>query len=184
MQLRGSRTERNLLRTFSGESRARNKYTFYAEKARKEGYEYVADIFEETANNEKAHARFVFDNILRFNKTTAQNLLDAAIGEREETNNLYKEFEMVAREEGFFEIADFYKELGEVEELHQKRYEEIRKSLVNDEMFKRDTVEKWHCLNCGYIHEGFEAPHVCPLCKYPQAFYEMYCENFKSEEGK
>lgn len=179
MNLKGSKTEKNLLRTFAGESRARNKYDLYAEKARMEGYEYIAYIFEQTAYNEKAHAREVFNRYLKMVKSTVENLKDAAEGEAMETNNLYKEFERVAREEGFIEIADFYKEVAEVEENHMNRFNTIRKNLLDGMEFKRSVDVKWQCMNCGYIHIGKEAPMACPLCKYPRAYFKIYCEDYK-----
>jgi len=179
MQLNGSKTEKNLLKTFAGESRARNKYTFYAEKAEKEGYEYVASIFEATANNEMAHAREVFNRFLKMNNNTAENLMDAAKGEAFETSKLYKQFEQEARDEGFMEIADFYKELQEVEESHEMRFMKIYENLAAGMMFKRNVEIKWQCMNCGYIHIGKEAPLFCPLCKYPRAYFKIYCEDYK-----
>lgn len=179
MNLKGSKTERNLLKTFAGESRARTRYTFYAEKARKEGFEYIAKIFEETSVNEKAHARRVFDDFLKENKTTAENLLTGAMLEAFEAEKLYKEFERVAKEEGFDEIADFYEELAETEEYHKIRFLKILENLKSGKMFKRDKPVKWQCLNCGYVHEGTEAPEVCPLCGFPRAFFEIYCESYK-----
>ncbi|MGH4052162.1 MAG: rubrerythrin [Clostridium sp.] len=179
MQLQGSNTEKNLLSTFAGESRARNKYTFYAEKAEKEGYEYVASIFEATANNEKAHAREVFNRFLKMNKTTADNLKDSAQGEAFESTKLYKQFEKEARLEGFIEIADFYKEIQEVEEGHEMRFMKIYENLKAGMMFKRDVDVKWQCMNCGYIHIGKEAPDFCPLCMYPKAYFKIYCEDYK-----
>ena len=179
MQLKGSKTEGNLLKTFAGESRARNKYTLYAEKAEQEGYEYAASIFEATANNEKAHAREVFNRFLKMNKSTADNLKAAAEGEGFETDMLYKQFETEARGEGFIEIADFYKELREVEESHEKRFMKIYENLVAGMMFKRNNEVKWQCMNCGYIHIGVEAPVGCPLCKFPRAYFKIYCEDYK-----
>lgn len=179
MNLKGSKTERNLLKTFAGESRARTRYTFYAEKARKEGFEYIAKIFEETSTNEKAHARRVFDDFLKENKTTAENLLTGAMLEAFESEKLYKEFEKVAKEEGFEEIAKFYEELAETEEYHKIRFLKILENLKSGKMFKRDKPVKWQCLNCGYVHEGIEAPEFCPLCKFPRAFFEIYCESYK-----
>ena len=179
MQLKGSKTERNLLKTFAGESRARNKYTFYAEKAEQEGYEYIASIFDATANNEKAHARVVFDKFLKMNKNTAENLMDAAAGEAAESSKIYKQFEKEAREEGFIEIADFYKEIQEVEENHEMRYMKIHENLMAGMMFKRNNEVKWQCMNCGYIHIGKEAPAFCPLCKFPRAYFKIYCEDYK-----
>ncbi|MCB2338735.1 rubrerythrin [Clostridium estertheticum] len=179
MQLNGSKTERNLLSTFAGESRARNKYTFYAEKAENEGYEYIASIFEATANNEKAHAREVFNRFLKMNKNTADNLKDSAEGEAHESNNLYKQFEKEARAEGFTEIANFYKELQEVEGNHEMRFMKIYENLEAGMIFKKNTDVKWQCMNCGYIHIGKEAPAFCPLCKFPRAYFKIYCEDYK-----
>lgn len=175
MNLKGSKTEKNLFKTFAGESRARNKYTFYAEKARAEGLMYVADIFEETAGNEKAHAREVFRRYLDLVSNTKNNLIDAALGEAEESKVIYKEFEQIAKKEGFDEIADFYKELQEVEEHHKERFLELAKKLKEGRMFKEDREIEWICLNCGYIYEGKEAPERCPLCKYPRAYFERLC---------
>lgn len=179
MDLKGSMTEKNLLKTFAGESRARNKYNFYAETAANEGYIFIANIFNETAGNEKAHARRVYDDFLKNNKTTQDNLMDSAMGEAYESEKLYKQFEDTARKEGFTEIADLYKELSEVEENHKNRYLTILKNLKSGKIFKKDVLVKWQCMNCGYIHEGMEAPKVCPLCKYPQSYFELYCENYK-----
>jgi rubrerythrin len=179
MNLKGSKTEQNLLRTFAGESRARNKYTLYAEKAKKDGFQYIASIFEETAGNELAHAREDLGRFLCMIKSTEDNLMDAAKGEALESSKIYKEFERTAREEGFKEIADFYKELIEVEENHHDRYSEILKNLENGMMFRRDTEVKWQCMNCGYIHIGKEAPLICPLCKYPRAYFKIYCDDYK-----
>lgn len=179
MNLKGSKTEQNLLKTFAGESRARNKYTFYGEKARAEGYQYIGSIFDVTSENEKAHAREAFGRYLGMIKCTSDNLKDAAEGEAFESENLYKQFEKEAREEGFIEIADFYKELTEVEESHMKRFMEIKRNLDDGMAFKRDIPVKWQCMNCGYIHIGKEAPKFCPLCKYPQSYFKIYCEDYK-----
>jgi len=179
MNIKGSKTEQNLLKTFAGESRARNKYTFYAEKAKEEGFEFIAAIFYETAENEKAHARRVFNDFLKDNKTTAENLLNAAMGEAYESEKMYKEFEKTARQEGFEEIANFYKELAETEEYHKERFKAILENLKDGKIFKRNIKVKWHCRNCGYIHEDYEAPERCPLCNFPKSYFEIYCENFK-----
>lgn len=133
----------------------------------------------ETAGNEKAHARRVYNDFLKGNKTTSDNLMDSAMGEAYESEKLYKQFESTAREEGFTEIADLYKELSEVEEVHKDRYLTILKNLKSGKIFKKDVPVKWQCMNCGYIYEGKEAPKVCPLCKYPQSYFELYCENYK-----
>ncbi|MEG2353443.1 MAG: rubrerythrin family protein [Clostridium sp.] len=175
LKIKESQTLKNLLRTFSGECRARNKYYLYAEVARKEGYEDIANVFEETANNEYAHCREVFNRYLKINGTTLENLKDAIMGESSENKSIYKDFEEVARREGFNEIADFYKELREVEEHHQKRYEDLANKIEGGMIFKNDNPIKWQCMNCGYIHIGKEAPLVCPLCKYPISYFRQYC---------
>jgi rubrerythrin len=180
MNLKGSKTERNLFKTFAGESRARNKYTFYAERAKEEGFMYVADVFEETAGNEKAHAREVFKRYLDKVCNTKNNLIESALGESEENKVIYKEFEKTAREEGFDDIADFYKELREVEDHHKERFLELAKRIKEGKMFKSDREAEWICLNCGYIHEGKEAPMKCPLCKYPRAYFKkLNCKDYK-----
>jgi len=172
MNLKGSNTEKNLFKTFAGESRARNKYTFYADKARVDGLMHVGDIFDETAGNEKAHAREVYRRFLDKVSSTKNNLIDSALGEAEESKVIYKEFECMARDEGFDEIADFYKELQEVEEHHKERFLELAKEIKDDTIFKSDKEEEWLCLNCGYIYEGTEAPMTCPLCKYPRSYFK------------
>lgn len=176
MDLKGSKTEQNLYKTFAGESRARGKYNLFAEKAREEGYRWVGEIFDETALNEYAHSREVFKKYLKKVKTTEENLLISAYFESEESENIYKEFERVAKEEGFDEIAVFYKELREVEENHKKRFLALCEKIKNDKMFKSDKESNWQCMNCGYIHEGLEAPKVCPLCKYDRSYFKPYCE--------
>lgn len=176
MNLKGSKTEKNLYKTFAGESRARNKYTFYAEEARNEGFRWVADIFEETADNEKAHAREVFKRYLCKIDCTESNLRDAAKGESEESKKIYKEFEQAAREEGFIEIAEFYKELQEVEEAHEARFLKLAERIGKDCIFKSGEETRWQCMNCGYINEGKEAPRNCPLCKYPRSYFKLYCK--------
>lgn len=177
--IKGSKTERNLLMTFAGESRARNKYDLYAEKAIGEGQHWIANVFMETAKNEFAHGREVFNKYLGKMETTEKNLMKAAMGEAEEADKIYKEFEEIARCEGYLEIADFFKELREVEENHEKRFMELYERLKNGTLYKRDKEEKWECLNCGYIHLGKEAPMVCPLCKYPRGYFKIHCENYK-----
>lgn len=179
MDLKGSRTEKNLLKTFAGESRARNKYTFYGEKARLEGFEYIASVFYATAENEKAHAREVYGRYLKKVRNTSDNLEDSAAGEAAESRKLYKQFEDEARAEGFEEIADFYKELAEVEESHMNRFMIIKENLDKGDAFKRDREVMWQCMNCGYIHIGKEAPEICPLCKFPRAYFKIYCQDYK-----
>ncbi|EKQ58172.1 MULTISPECIES: rubrerythrin family protein [unclassified Clostridium] len=175
MNLKGSETEKNLFKTFAGESRARNKYTFYAEKAREEGFMYVANVFEETAGNEMAHAREVYRRYLGRVCSTKNNLIESALGESEENRVIYKEFEETARDEGFDDIADFYKELQEVEGHHKERYLDLAKRLKEGKMFKADREAEWLCLNCGYIYEGKEAPMRCPLCRYPRSYFRKLC---------
>ena len=175
MKLSGSQTEKNLLRAFAGESRARNKYQFYAEKARMEGYEWIARIFEETAENELAHAREMYVKYLKMINPTLDNLYDAAMGEKEEDEFIYKNFENEAKKEGFPEIAEFFKELRDVEEEHSKRFLEIYKNLKSGNIYKKNKACTWKCLNCGYIYEGMEAPEKCPLCKYSKNYYKRYC---------
>lgn len=176
MDFKGSKTEKNLYKTFAGECRARTKYNFYAEAARSEGYIWIGEIFDETAHNEKAHAREVFKRYLNKVGCTEENLIDAAKGESEEANKIYKEFEEIARLEGFNEIADFYKELQEVEEAHWKRYSILAEKVRRDKIFKSNEEKKWQCMNCGYIYEGTEVPEHCPLCKYPKAYFKPYCK--------
>lgn len=176
MNLKGSETEKNLYKTFAGESRANTKYSLYAEKARCDGYRWVGEIFDETAGNEKAHAREVFNRYLKKMSTTEANLREAVMSEVEETRRIYKEFEEVARREGFNEIANFYKELREVEEAHGKRFLTLAEKIEDDKMFKSIDVSLWQCMNCGYIHEGEEAPMICPLCKYPRSYFKPYCK--------
>jgi len=188
--LKGTKTEKNLLSSFAGESQARNRYTYFASAAKKAGFEQIAAIFLETADNEKEHAKRFF-KLLEGGEVeiaanypagvigdTAANLEASAAGERLEWTKLYKEAEKTAREEGFEEIAVQYKEIAEVEEQHEERYRKLLKNLKEDKVFKKDTLVKWKCRNCGYVHEGKEAPEECPACKHPQAFYEILCENY------
>jgi len=185
-QLKGSETEKNLLKAFAGESQARNRYTYFASAAKKEGFEQISAIFLETADNEKEHAKVFFKYLTRgvgveitatypagTIGTTEENLLAAANGEKEEWGHIYPEFEKIARKEGFNDIADSFKEIGEVEQHHEKRYRKLLENVKNNEVFKKDKVVKWKCRNCGYIHEGSEAPENCPACKHPQAYYEV-----------
>lgn len=188
--LKGSRTEKNLLTSFAGESQARNRYTFFASAAKKEGLEQIAAIFLETAENEKEHAKRFFKFLEGGDVEitavypagvigdTATNLLEAAEGEKLEWSKLYLDAENIARQEGFDEIAKIYKEIGEVEAQHEKRYRSLLKNLKEDRVFKKDTTVKWHCRNCGYVHEGKEAPDVCPACAHPQAYYEVLADNY------
>jgi rubrerythrin len=189
-KLKGSKTEKNLLAAFAGESQARNRYTYFASVARTEGFEQISGIFQETADNEKEHAKVFFRHLEGGNATieamypagkigtTAENLLAAAEGEKLEWGTLYPNFEKVAREEGFDKVADSFKEIAEVEAQHEKRYRKVLENVENKTVFKKDRVVKWKCRNCGYVHEGNEAPKVCPACKHPQSFYEVLCENY------
>ena len=189
-QLKGSETEKNLLKAFAGESQARNRYTYFASVAKKQGYEQISAIFLETAENEKEHAK-VFFNYLEGGETeiqasypsgkistTEENLLAAANGEKMEYSKLYPEFEKIARKEGFNEVADSFKQIGEVEEQHEKRYRKLLTNVKNKRVFKKDKVVKWKCRNCGYVHEGKEAPDTCPACKHPRSYYEVMVENY------
>ena len=186
----GTKTEKNLLASFAGESQARNRYTYFASVARKAGYEQISAIFLETAANEKEHAKRFFELLeggdLEIAASypagvigdTAANLEASAAGENLEWTKLYKEAEEVAREEGFEEIARQFKEIAEVEEQHEMRYRKLLKNVKDGKVFKKDTVVKWKCRNCGYVHEGKEAPEECPACAHSQAYYELFCENY------
>ena len=179
MEFKGSRTEKNLEAAFSGESKARNKYTYYASKAKKEGYEQIAAIFEETANNEKEHAKLWF-KLLHDGSVpdTMTNLIDAAAGEHYEWTEMYKEFADTAEKEGFTSIAATMRMIGSVEKSHEERYRKLLDNLKKDVVFKCDEDTVWVCRNCGYIYVGREAPKVCPACKHPQAFFERRAKNY------
>jgi len=188
--LKGTKTEKNLLASFAGESQARNRYTYFASVAKKAGYEQISAIFLDTADNEKEHAKRFFKFLeggeLEITASypagiigdTAQNLEAAANGENTEWTVLYRDAEKTAREEGFAEIADVFKEISEVEEEHEKRYRALLSNVKNGKVFKKDKPIKWHCRNCGYVHEGAEAPKVCPACAHPQSYYEVLAENY------
>ena len=179
MDLKGSKTEQSLLQAFAGESQARNRYDFFASQAKKEGYEQISGIFTETALNEKEHAKRFFQLLMGgYVQPTDDNLLAAALGENEEHTRLYPEFEKIAREEGFTEIADVFKEISEVEEEHEKRYRKLLDNIKRSTVFRRPTPVKWKCRNCGYVHEGLEPPEVCPACAHPKAYYEELAENY------
>jgi rubrerythrin len=188
--LKGTKTEQNLLKSFAGESQARNRYTFFASKARKEGYVQIQNIFLETAANEKEHAEVFFKYLegrdLEITATypagkigtTTENLLAAAEGEALEWGVLYPDFAKVAKEEGFLKIAESFEEIAEVEEEHEKRYRKLLANVENGTVFKRDKDVEWHCLNCGYIHHGKEAPELCPACKHAREYYELHVPNY------
>jgi len=175
--IKGTRTEKNLLEAFKGESMARNKYTFFAKVAKKAGFEQIAAIFLETADNERAHAEKLAE-FLGIIGDVEKNLESAIEGENYEHTKMYPEFEKVAREEGFTEIADFFREVAEVEEEHEKRYRKLLENIRKGLVFRKEKVVKWRCRNCGYIHEGKEAPKRCPACGYPQSYYELFVENY------
>ncbi len=177
MELKGSKTEKNLWTAFQGESMARNKYTYFASVARKEGYRQTEAIFDETARNEKEHAERIFKFLSGIGDTPA-NLKAAAEGENYEHTEMYPSFEKVAREEGFDEIAAFFHEVAEVEEEHEKRYLKLLDNVKAGRVFKRDEEVQWHCRNCGYIHTGKEAPKECPACAHPQEYFELWCEMY------
>lgn len=190
MELKGSKTEHNLLASFAGESQARNRYTYFASVAKEAGYEQIAAIFLETADNEKEHAKRYFQFLqggdAEITATypagvigdTAANLEAAAAGENLEWTKLYKEAGEVARQEGFQEIANVFCEIAEVEEQHEIRYRKLLKNVKENKVFKKDAVVRWKCRNCGYVHEGIEAPKRCPACAHPQSYYELLAENY------
>ena len=174
MELKGSKTEQNLMTAFAGESQARNKYTYFASKAKKEGYEQIAALFLETANNEKEHAKIWF-KLLNGGEigTTAENLKAAADGENYEWTDMYAEFAKIAKEEGFDHIAYLFEEVGKIEKEHEERYLKLLAALEAGNTFKRETPVVWKCNNCGFIFEGLEAPERCPACDHPQAHFEV-----------
>jgi rubrerythrin len=177
MELKGSKTEQCLRDSFSGESQARNKYTYYASVAKAAGYEQIADLLLTTAENEKEHAKRAFKFLGGINDTL-QNLKDAAAGENYEHTQMYPEFAKIAEEEGFTDIATFFRETGEVEEEHEKRYNKLIARVETETVFKSDAPIKWRCRNCGYVHEGTTPPDKCPACLHPTAYYERLAENY------
>lgn len=177
MELKGSKTEANLWKAFAGESQARNKYTYFASKARKEGYEQIAAIFEETAGNEKEHAKLWFKELGGIG-TTVENLMAAAEGEHDEWTEMYKQMAIEAREEGFHRIADMFDSVAKIEKSHEDRYVKLVENIENGEVFKKVEVKVWYCRNCGHLEYGLEAPKVCPVCGHPQSFFEVKAENY------
>jgi len=188
--IKGTKSEKNLLAAFAGESQARNRYTYFASAARKEGFEQIANIFTETAENEKEHAKVFFKHLeggdveitavypagaIRDTKT---NLEEAAAGENMEWATIYSDFAKIAKGEGFAEVARSFEEIAKVEKFHESRYRKLINNIINGEVFKKKASIKWHCINCGYVFEGDEAPKECPACKHPQAFYEVLAENY------
>jgi len=190
--IKGTRTEKNLLTAFAGESQARNRYTYFASIAKNEGYIQIARIFEETAENEKEHAKRFFKFLeggtssinadasfpLGIISDTKTNLLQAAKGENEEWTHMYPEYAKIAREEGFEAIAKVFEEIAKVEKNHEERYIKLAKNIEEGKVFKKDKVVKWKCNNCGYIHEGNEAPEKCPACAHPQGYFEVFAETY------
>ncbi len=190
VKLPGSQTEKNILTAFAGESQARNRYTFFASRAKKDGYVQIADIFEETANQEKEHGKRLF-KMLQGGEvaisasfpagvigTTLENLREAAAGEKYEYSIMYPGFAKVAQEEGYIEIADIFTAIAVAEKQHEKRYLELAANIIGNRVFKRETPTVWRCRNCGYLHHGREAPEECPACAHPQAHFELLGENW------
>jgi len=190
MGIKGTRTERNLLKAFAGESQARNRYTFFASVAKKDGFEQISALFLETADNEKEHAKVFFKFLEGGDAeitaaypagkigTTAENLLAAADGELMEWGTLYPEFAQIAEDEGFADVARAFREIAKVEAYHERRYRKLLENVNGYRVFKKDGVVYWKCRNCGYVYEGAAAPDVCPACNHPQAFYEIWVENY------
>lgn len=188
--IKGTKTEKNLLKAFAGESQARNRYTYFASAARKEGYEQISNIFIETAENEKEHAKVFFKFLEGSDveitasypagiiKDTKSNLEVAAAGENLEWTAIYQDFSKVAIDEGFPEVARAFDQIAKVEKFHEARYRKLINNIVDHEVFKKKSSVKWHCINCGYVFEGQQAPKECPACKHPQAYYEILAENF------
>jgi len=188
--IKGTKTEKNLLASFAGESQARNRYTYFASAARKEGFEQIANIFLETAENEKEHAKIYFKHLEGGDVEitaaypagvigdTESNLEAAAAGENMEWKTLYANFAKIAREEGFLDVAISFEQISKVEKFHESRYRKLIANIAGNEIFKKKTTVKWHCTNCGYVHEGPEAPKECPACKHPQSYYEVLAENY------
>ena len=177
MDLKGSKTEQNLRDAFAGESQARNKYTYFASKAKKEGYVQIANLFLETADNEKEHAKIWF-KLLGGIGTTAENLLAAAEGENYEWTDMYATFAKEAREEGFEEIAKLFEGVGAIEKEHEERYRKLLANLKDGLVFSKDGDTIWQCANCGHIVIGKQAPEVCPVCNHPQAYFQIKAENY------
>lgn len=179
MELKGTKTEQNLMEAFAGESQARNKYTYYASKAKKDGYEQIGAIFEETANNEKEHAKLWFKELHNGSiPSTIDNLVDAANGENFEWTNMYERMAKEAKDEGFDRIAELFEGVLKIEKAHEDRYRKLIENINNDEVFKKSEKKFWICRNCGHIHYGEECPTVCPVCNHPQSFFELKADNY------
>ena len=177
MKLKGSKTEQNLMTAFAGESQARNKYTYFASKARKDGFEQIADIFEETANNEKEHAKMWFKELAGIGDTK-ENLAAAAEGENYEWTDMYEGFAKTAEEEGFPELAAKFRAVGEIEKHHEERYRALLKNIETAQVFEKSEVKVWECRNCGHVVVGTKAPEICPVCNHPQSYFEVREENY------
>ncbi len=178
-ELKGTKTEKNLMEAFAGESQARNKYTYYASVAKKEGYEQIASIFEETANNEKEHAKMWFKELHGGSVPgTIENLIDAAKGENGEWTEMYKRMAKEAREEGFIEIAEKFEGVAAIEKRHEERYNKLLENVKKNTVFKKTKEKIWICRNCGHVYVGREAPKVCPVCNHPQAYFQLLTEEF------
>ena len=179
MELKGSKTEKNLMAAFAGESQARNKYTYYASKAKKDGYEQIAAIFEETAGNEREHAKMWFKELHNGEiPDTLSNLLDAAAGENYEWTEMYEDFAKEAKEEGFDRIANLFLAVSKIEKEHEERYRRLIENIKNERVFKKEESVVWVCRNCGHVHVGTTAPKVCPTCNHPQSYVEIKNNNY------
>ena len=188
--IKGTKTEQNLLKAFAGESQARNRYTYFASAARKEGFEQIANIFTETAENEKEHAKIFFKHLEGGEveitavypagaiNDTKTNLEKAAAGENMEWTTLYHDFAKIAKDEELPEVAQSFEQVAKVEKFHESRYRKLISNIVNNEVFKKKTSTQWHCTNCGYVFEGTEAPAQCPVCKHPQSYFEVLAQNY------
>lgn len=178
MELKGSKTEANLWAAFAGESQARNKYTYFASQAKKDGFVQISNIFTETANNEKEHAKIWFKLVTGGIGSTMENLKAAAEGENEEWTSMYPEFAKVAKEEGFTKIAHLFEAVAKIEKEHEERYRLLLANVENGEVFEKDERVIWQCANCGHIHVGTEAPDICPVCDHPQAHFQIVAKNY------
>jgi len=178
LNLKGTKTEKNLMAAFAGESQARNKYTYYASKAKKEGYNQIAALFEETAHNEMAHAKMWFKLLHDGVPSTEENLKDAASGENYEWTDMYDQFAKEAREEGFEKVAYLLEAVGKIEKEHEERYLKLLKNLQEEKVFSKDETVVWECANCGHLHEGTDAPEMCPVCDHPRGHFKVQAKNY------
>jgi len=178
LNLKGTKTEKNLMAAFAGESQARNKYTYYASKARKDGFHQIASLFEETAHNEMAHAKIWFKLLHEGMPSTEENLKDAASGENYEWTDMYETFAKEARAEGFDKVAYLFEAVGKIEKEHEERYLHLLKNLQEEKVFAKEETVVWECGNCGHLHEGTEAPEMCPVCDHPRAHFKIQAKNF------